>query len=1098
MNIHIHGMSGKKPVGETERKGIVLSDEGRTLDLGDGEEEETPLQSAEVTPEAPGRYEIRRKIGCGGIGHILLAFDRHVGRTVALKEILPHLLPDKDSGGKTPKSHSRTVRSRFLREARVTGQLEHPSIVPVYEIGQRPDGSLYYTMRLVEGETLASAIAKSLDLAERLTLLPHFYNLCNAIAYAHSRGVLHRDIKPENVMIGPFGETVVLDWGLAKVRGERDHSVRHLERHLSLIREVDIEKTMSGRVVGTPAYMPPEQARGELERLDERSDVYALGAVLYEILTGRRPFEGDTAYEILDRVIKGNPLSIRQWEPDAPPELVAIAERAMRKRQEERYPSAAEMITDIKNYLAGGKVSAHRYSILELLRKFFYTNRTIAVSSLVALLLVIIGAVIISREYLLSQESLAVSRSFLYAERSREYEKVKNYGAAALLAAAALLHNPAAAGNLVSLPGLEKRHPEVFPLYATIHSRLYQAGLGLQVRFEKIISSPGTVWAIAFSPDGRTIAVGGHAKEQRIIALYDRATGTLRGELRGITGNVHAIAFSPDGKTIAAATQGHRLLLWDTDSLQQSAGLAGSDSALFAVAFSPDGSKVAAAGLDGFLRVWQVKEKRLVFETEAHREGALCLAFSPDGATVASGGWDRRVAVWDARKGTLLRTMEDHRDAVSAIAFSPDGRRLVSGGHDRTMIFWNLVTGDRRAIHGHGGAITALSYTQNGHYLASAGDDNAVKIWDANTGELVLRMEVHRKTVTAVSFYADDLLATGGNDRFLRLWKLSPGRTVTGFHGHAAPVSAISLLPRDEALLSIGEDNTLRFWDAVTGLEILQLDTPAGPRALAVSRDGMLIAVGGWDRRIRLWRKGEIRPIADFADHTDTVRAIDFSSDGRMLLSAGDDAMVCVRNLVGGAVVKRMSGHYGATTAVSFLDRGERYATGGVDGVVFIRDSETGKEIARVEAGGTVRVLRLLDAGRVMLFVGEMPFVIRYDLTHGTLLTPIEIGSRGITDMVVSPDAQVVGVVGENGVVTIFSLPDGHPRLSLDTEAGRVVLFNAAGDSLFLSDGLTIRRYPVERFFVSGDPLRFFEETRCATGLTLFGAAVEPLEKPCQ
>ena len=205
---------------------------------------------------------------------MLAVFDEHIGRDVALKELL--------------RNDTNRVAMRFLREARVTGQLEHPNIVPVYEIGRRPDGALYYTMKLVKGLTLAAALKKCRSLSDRLALLPHFHDLCNAVAYAHHRGVIHRDLKPENVMVGEFGETVVLDWGVAKVRGTADLPAEGGEG-------MDSGGTLAGTVLGTPAYMSPEQAGGEVENIDERSDVWGLGAVLFRSSqvtrrsTGRAP-----------------------------------------------------------------------------------------------------------------------------------------------------------------------------------------------------------------------------------------------------------------------------------------------------------------------------------------------------------------------------------------------------------------------------------------------------------------------------------------------------------------------------------------------------------------------------------------------------------------------------------------------------------------------------------------------------------------------------------------------------------------------------------------------------------------------------------------
>ena len=246
------------------------------------------------------KYDEKEELGRGGIGKVMVAFDRTIGREIALKELI------SGGDGKIPSLDKiKSDEARFLREACVTGQLEHPGIVPVYEIGRKPDENRYYTMRLVRGETLSQAIKEAGTLEKRLRLLPHFRDICNAIAYSHSRGVIHRDIKPENIMIGEFGETVVLDWGLAKVKGEDDTTAGELREELNLLKVENIGMTLKGKAIGTPAYMSPEQARGDIDAIDERSDIYSLGAVLYEILTGEPPFKGKTVQETLEIVAEG-------------------------------------------------------------------------------------------------------------------------------------------------------------------------------------------------------------------------------------------------------------------------------------------------------------------------------------------------------------------------------------------------------------------------------------------------------------------------------------------------------------------------------------------------------------------------------------------------------------------------------------------------------------------------------------------------------------------------------------------------------------------------------------------------------------------------
>ncbi|MBP8129959.1 MAG: DUF2157 domain-containing protein [Candidatus Hydrogenedentes bacterium] len=303
--------------------------------------------------EAPGRYSHLGEYSRGGMGRILLVHDRSIGRDVALKELLPRVADERED---TPVRYSVEVLARFLREAQLTGQLEHPGVVPVYELGRRPDDTLYYTMKLVRGKTLHDALVESKSYGERLKLLPHFVDLCQTMAYAHSRGVIHRDLKPKNVMVGEFGETVVIDWGLAKSRfgtGMAAQDSEIAERIRAMAGAAADYQTEDGTVMGTAAYMPPEQARGEIQNVNERSDVYALGAVLYEILTGCPPFTGNSTEQIIDKVLQGRPAPVLQVEPRVPPELAAICGRAMARHPEDRHASAKELAGDIEAFISG-------------------------------------------------------------------------------------------------------------------------------------------------------------------------------------------------------------------------------------------------------------------------------------------------------------------------------------------------------------------------------------------------------------------------------------------------------------------------------------------------------------------------------------------------------------------------------------------------------------------------------------------------------------------------------------------------------------------------------------------------------------------------
>lgn len=280
------------------------------------------------------------ELGRGGLGRVLQVLDRGLEREVAVKEIL-----------EVPEDLRAAVERRFIREARLAAQLEHPGIVPVYDLGRGPDGRLFYAMRRIEGTTLAERIDAAKSLSERLALLPNVLTVCQAVAFAHSRGVVHRDIKPQNVMIGAFGETLLLDWGLARAQGEAE------QRPLGVDSD-DARMTRAGKAVGTPAYLSPEQARGDLAAIDEKSDQWALGALLYQVVTGQPPYADLTVEAVLTKAVLGRVPPVEAEVPQVPRELAAIIARALSPAKIDRYEDVRALARDLTAYLDGRRVAA--------------------------------------------------------------------------------------------------------------------------------------------------------------------------------------------------------------------------------------------------------------------------------------------------------------------------------------------------------------------------------------------------------------------------------------------------------------------------------------------------------------------------------------------------------------------------------------------------------------------------------------------------------------------------------------------------------------------------------------------------------------------
>jgi serine/threonine-protein kinase len=377
---------------------MIASDDDYTLIKPRSEDDKTVLRSrhyptpvtensadSEQFAKFSGDYSLRGAVGEGGVGRVLLGFDERIGREVAIKEMLDQAAHQDEA-----------LSSRFLREARITGRLEHPGIVPVYDLGTKESGAPYYVMRLVRGDTLAKKLnacnqcpAPEQALAQRLGLLDRLIDVCEALAYAHSKGIVHRDIKPGNIVLGPFGETIVLDWGLAKVENEVEADILTPQQPS---RQDNPDLTCIGDILGTPAYMAPEQADPSFGPVDARSDVFALGCMLYYLLVGHPPLRGSTD-DILTQLSSDQPMPLtRHAKLALPPELTAICDKALQKNPSLRFANAAQLAEELCAYRDGRLVNTYAYSPAELLRRFIARNRVALLAGLAVLVAILIGA----------------------------------------------------------------------------------------------------------------------------------------------------------------------------------------------------------------------------------------------------------------------------------------------------------------------------------------------------------------------------------------------------------------------------------------------------------------------------------------------------------------------------------------------------------------------------------------------------------------------------------------------------------------------------------------------------------------------------------
>jgi len=528
-------------------------------------------------------YRIEGEVAQGGIGRVLSARDQRLDRRVAVKVLL------EESGA---------YEDRFVREALVTARLQHPSIVPVYEAGRWPTGEPFYSMKLVSGKPLLEIIEESKTLDERLPLLTRVLAVADAVAYAHERRIIHRDLKPANILVGAHGETILIDWGLAKDLNEANvPSAAEMNADLNAPAPENNTLTMVGSVMGTPSYMPPEQAAGDA--VDERADVYALGAILYHVLSGRQPYAGYSGMQTIMRVLEEPPKALETLQSGIPRDLLAIIEKAMHRDRATRYPTAKEFADDLRRFLTGQLVGAHHYSSRERVIRFVRKHRTaFGVGAVAVVLMVINGALNVSRIVRERDRAEAERRR---AEAAREHATVAEEQATVradeltlVQARAAVERDPNAA-----LAWLKALSPSFHKWNAArvIAADAWSRGTSTTWRNHKEIIN-----GMAFSRDEKFLVTASDDHTGRIV---DVATGQSR-VLEGHTDEVWSVGISADGKLIATGGKDRTIRFWDSATGRATRKLEGHTAPVVYTIFSRDDKQLFSQSDDCTLRVWDL------------------------------------------------------------------------------------------------------------------------------------------------------------------------------------------------------------------------------------------------------------------------------------------------------------------------------------------------------------------------------------------------------------------------------------------------------------------------------------------------------------
>lgn len=950
-----------------------------------------------------GDYLLLDEIARGGMGVVYRARQITLGRIVAVKMLLPGL-------------SSPEYLRRFRAEASAAAGLQHPHIVAIHEVGAW-QGQQFLVMDYVEGQNLARVIA---DIGFRISDFRRSARWMKAISeavhYAHEHGILHRDLKPSNVLIDKLNQPWVTDFGLAK-RFEDDS-------HL----------TLSGQVLGSPSYMPPEQAEAQRGRVSRRSDVYGLGATLYHVLTGRAPFQGETPTEVLRQVLNQEPVAPRLLNPGIPRDLETICLKCLEKEPARRYATSQRVADELGRFLEDRPIAARPISTAE--KVWRWGRRKPAVAALAVGLIGSLGLGI-----------AGVLWQWWRAEISLERSERERYTANVALVRNLLqqkkfqdAHELLADPSLARFRGwewgwlLRLCHRDLMTFshlgvgntsaFLPVDNKLATAGLHNELRIwdletgqlQRVIQSEqGIRWPV-FSPDQRrlvTITWGEPA------CVWEVAQGRILFRLKESSPRRQA-CFSPDGKIIATGDSDGKVRLFDAATgvflgRSQSYG-----AAEVIPAFSSDGRFIAFAGgelemdsaaMDTSIRIWELASDRVTVLGN-HGSSVTRLAFSPDGRLLASAGWED-LKLWECATQREIPRLERPKGIlrVFGLAFSPDGRKLAAAGLLGTtpwaQIFDVTSGAALMSLDGHSQYVLSIAFSPDGSRIATSSNDGTTKVWPGAGLSNTSSLEGHDAPVWAVSCSGDGRrLATGSLDQTVKIWDFAT-RALLNSLPVGFPVVSLALNHDGTKVISPSRNQTATVWEVASGEALLHLRDHSGTvMAVAWSRDGQWLVTAGKDHTARLWEAATGAAVRTYQGHTDWILAVAISPDGRRLVTGGADRTARLWELATGRQLRILGEHQDAVLSVAFSPDGMKIATGAdrkdrmvriwkaqtgavlwkqpghLDGVSSVSFSADGARLASAAGGPELLSTRNFDPSVIIWDVETARDVFRFEWVH--------------------------------------------------------------------------------------------------------------------
>jgi WD40 repeat protein/serine/threonine protein kinase len=1055
----------------------------------------TPLLNVGVADGAlstVGRFQVRRELGRGAFGVVFLAHDPLLGREVALKVPRAEILV-------TPE-----LRERFHREARTAAGLDHPNLVPVYEAGEA--GPICFLVSAYcPGPTLARWLRQRTEPVPFDTAARLVATLAEAVEYAHRHGVVHRDLKPSNILLQNDELGVMND----ELRKEPPSSTSSFILHPSSfiipkITDFGLAKlldgtpgsdtsgypTRSGAIVGTVGYMAPEQAGGKTRDIGPAADTYALGAILYEVLTGRPPFRGETELDTLQQLREEEPVPPTRLRPKLPRDLETICLQCLRKEPSRRYDRTAALAEDLRHFLAGEPIRARQVSLWERAWRWCRRNPSLAtVSGLAGIALVTVVALAFGLAYVQSNAATQTKAALDHAEKQYvlaerrsalmaleqglnlcEQGKV-GHGMLWLARSLEIVDRLPAPGDAdlqrVLRANLAYRRRDLPTLRALFHvpegvqyravdfspdgktllmaSRDGTASLWNVATGQPAGPSfphPGGVLAVAFRADGRCVATGGKDQTAR---LWEVATGQPLGLPLPHQGEVRAVAFSPDGKALLTGSADHRAQLWDVATGRPLGPPLLHQGAVQSVDFSLNGELLLTGSTDRMARLWETATGKPVGSPLEHDAEVHAVALNPDGQTLLTGAnraelWDADLRQWSGRLGRRLLPLP-HPRTVDDVDFSPDGRIALTGGNDGTARLWNLAVADRRPQFlsplQFQNPVSAVAFSPDGRTFLTGVINEPARLWEM--ASLAPRELVrHQGVVKDVAFSRDGrLILTVSNDKTAQVWGAATGKPFGSRLTHPDRVLNGVFSPDGRTVLTGCADKIARLWETATGnLLGRALRHEHQVNAVAFSADGRTVLTGA-GKEVRFWEAVTGQAIEPVLRHEDTIEAVAFSPDGRTVLSGSADQTARQWDAVTGQPCGPPLRHHGRVTSVAYSADGRTILTGSTDLTAQLWDAATGKALGlALLHSAAVEAVAFSPDGRTLLTGSNSRAYLWDAITSKSIGTSYFLHNDLISAVTFSPDGRWVLTGSYDRRVLLWELP-----APVDGPVERIVLW---------------------------------------------------------